>query len=56
MQETETIFERILKEEFETTKTKWVERMEACLAVNGRHFEKENVKYMASDSDDDPSE
>ncbi len=30
--------------------------MEACLAVNGWYFEKENVAYTAVESEDDASE
>ncbi len=30
--------------------------MEACLAANGRYFEKENVKYTVSEGEDDASE
>ncbi len=32
---------------------KWIERMEACLAANRWYFERENVKYMTSESEDD---
>ncbi len=35
---------------------KWVERMETCLAANGRYIEKENVKCTAAESEDDISE
>ncbi len=50
------IFGRILKEEFETTIKKWVKRMEACLAANRWYIEKENVKCMALESEDNVSE
>ncbi len=30
--------------------------MEVCLAANGRYFEKENVKCMASESKDNGNE
>ncbi len=30
--------------------------MDACLAANGRQFEKENVKCVALESEDDVSE
>ncbi len=50
------IFGRILKEEFETTITKRVERMEACLVANRQYFEKENVKYTTLEKEDDVRE
>ncbi len=45
IQETQTIFGHIPKEEFGTNiLKKWVERMKSCLAANGWYFEKESVK------------
>ncbi len=55
IQEAQTIFGHIPKE-FETTFKKWVKGTEASLAAKGLYFEKENVKCIPSESDDDVSE
>ncbi len=46
IQETQTIFGCIRKEEFELPLKKCVERVEVYLAANRRYFEKENVKCI----------
>ncbi len=56
MQETQTIFRHIPKEDFETDMKESVERMEVYLAASERYFKKENVKCMALKSEDDVSE